>query len=86
MTKHELIVSIAKTAGCTRKVAEDVMDTLTGLISHETFNKKQKVPFGDLGVFYVKDVAPRTFRDPRDGTLVPKPAKRVLMFKVPKIK
>jgi nucleoid DNA-binding protein len=39
-----------------------------------------------LGVFYVKDVAPRTFRDPRDGTLVPKPAKRVLMFKVPKVK
>jgi len=84
MTRSVLIEKISERVGSlTRKQTEIVIDTVFDTIK-EALVKGEKIEIRGFGNFKVKSRRPRLARNPKTGTKINVPAKRVLHFKAGK--
>ncbi len=83
MKKPEIIDELAKAAGLTKQesamVVETVFECITGALV-----RGEKVEIRGFGSFKVRQHRPRTGRNPKAGTPVYVPAKKVPYFKTGK--
>jgi integration host factor subunit beta len=80
MTKAELVEDVAKSADMTKKDAERLVEIIFESII-ETLNKGEKIELRGFGSFRVRKRNPRRGRNPKTGSPVDIPAKRVAYFK-----
>ena len=83
MTKADLIDALAEQAGLTKVEAEKVVETIFDRIA-DALAKGDKVEVRGFGSFRIRHRQPRIGRNPKVGTAVEVPAKRVPHFKVGK--
>jgi integration host factor subunit beta len=83
MNKSDLINALKEQAGLSRKEAETVVDTLFGTIT-ETMAANNRVEIRGFGSFSVKHYKAYTGRNPKTGTQISVPAKKLPFFKVGK--
>lgn len=80
MTKADLVEKVSKEAEMTKKDAEQlveiVFDSIVG-----SLNKGEKIELRGFGSFRVRERNARKGRNPKTGTAVSIPAKRVAYFK-----
>jgi len=79
MTKAELIDAVSNKAGCTKKVASEVIAAFT-----ETVQEADKVTLVGFGTFEYKTRAARTGRNPQTGAAIQIAESRGLHFKASK--
>lgn len=79
MTKAELIDQVAAKAGCTKKVAGEVIAAFT-----EAVQGADKVTLVGFGTFEYKTRAARTGRNPQTGAAIQIAESRSLHFKASK--
>jgi len=80
MTKREMVLRIAQETGLKQSdVKRVVQRTLTLVV--EALASGKTVELRNFGVFKVKSRKARVGRNPKTGTTVPVPAKRVVTFK-----
>lgn len=80
MTKRELVTQISDRLGITKTLVKAVFEDSLLAIT-EALAKGEKVEFRDFGVFKVKERKGRMGRNPRTGTAISIPQKRVAYFK-----
>lgn len=80
MTKAELIVSISKEAGLTRRQATRALNAATAAIQ-DALRHGDRVALVGFGTFTVARRADRVGRNPRTGQSIKIPARRVAVFK-----
>jgi len=83
VTKADLIDALAEQAGLTKVEAETVVETIFDRIA-DALAKGDKVEVRGFGSFRIRHRQPRIGRNPKVGTAVEVPAKRVPHFKVGK--
>ena len=83
MTKADLVDELSKVANLTKKESEAIVDTVFDSIT-EALAKDEKVELRGFGSFRIRWRRARRGRNPKSGTLVSVPAKRVPFFKVGK--
>lgn len=83
MTKSGLIEALAGLASLTQKEAETVVDTVFDRIA-EALAKGDKVELRGFGSFRIRHRNSRKGRNPKTGSAVEVPQKRVPFFKVGK--
>ena len=83
VTKADLIDALAEQAGLTKVEAETVVETVFDRIA-DALAKGDKVEVRGFGSFRIRHRQPRIGRNPKVGTAVEVPAKRVPHFKVGK--
>ena len=80
MTKKEIVLKIAEEAKLkqidVKVVVQKALDTIVDALS-----KSQTVELRNFGVFKVKVRKPRIGRNPKTGTTVPIPERKVVQFK-----
>ena len=81
ITKGEIIDTIAKETGITKKAATGAFDTIVGLVYK---NAKNGVTLPGLGKFSVAQRKARKGRNPATGETINIKAKKVVKFKVGK--
>ena len=84
MNKKELINAFAEAAKIENKsqasrIVESIFDTITS-----TLKKGEEVAIAGFGKFKVKQMKPRTARNPKTGEKVEVPAKHKVVFKAGK--
>ena len=80
MTKKEIVLKIAEETGLKQvDVKKVVQKTLDGITA--TLAKGETVELRNFGVFKVRSRKPRVGRNPRTGTIVPIPERKVVSFK-----
>lgn len=84
MTKIELATEVAKSAGVTKTVAENVIKKVTETITRVLANG-DKVQLMGFGTFEVKERAARKGRNPQTGEEIDIPAAKVPSFKAGKL-
>lgn len=80
MTKADLVEKVAKEADMTKKDAEQLVEIVFESIV-STLNKGEKIELRGFGSFRVRERDARKGRNPKTGTAVNIPAKRVAYFK-----
>lgn len=80
MNKTELISSVAKTAGVSKKDTEQVLNAFFSTVQ-ETLKQNDKVQIPGFGSFEVRERAARTGRNPHTGETIEIAAAKVLAFK-----
>jgi integration host factor subunit beta len=83
MTKQELVETIAKSNGLTRKVAQEAVETVFESIV-EAIASGDKVELRGFGSFKARQRDGRTGRNPKTGEVVTVLPKRVPVFKAGK--
>ena len=83
MTKAELIDEVAKVSNLTKKESETIVNTVFDNIT-EALVKGDKVELRGFGSFRIRHRNSRKGRNPKTGTSVSVPEKRVPFFKVGK--
>ncbi len=83
MRKPELIDELAKVTGLTKQESADIIETVFECIT-AALVKGHKVELRGFGSFKVRQHHSRTGRNPKVGTAVYVPAKRVPRFKTSK--
>ncbi len=83
MTKADLIEAVAKATLLSKRDAEEVVNTFLESII-EALNRGEGVELRGFGSFRIRARGRRVGRNPRTGTSVKVPAKRVPYFKVGK--
>lgn len=83
MNKSDLINALKQSAGLSRKDAEMVVDTFFGSIT-ESMAAGDRVEIRGFGSFSVKRYKAYTGRNPKTGTQIHVPAKKLPFFKVGK--
>lgn len=83
MTKADLVEEVAKVVNLTRKESELLVDTIFDSIAN-ALAKSEKVELRGFGSFRVRRRNARRGRNPKTGTAVSVPEKRVPFFKVGK--
>jgi len=83
MTKAELIEEVAKVASLTKKETELIVNTIFDSIS-SALARVEKVELRGFGSFRVRRRNSRRGRNPKTGSTVSVPEKRVPFFKVGK--
>ena len=83
MTKPELIDELAKAAGLTKQESAGIVETVFEGIT-AALVKGDKVELRGFGSFTVRQHRSRTARNPKAGTAVYVPAKKVPHFKTSK--
>ena len=83
MTKTELIDSIAKKAGLSKKDAGAALDAFTETVG-KTLKKGDKIQLVGFGTFEVAKRAARTGRNPQTGATIKIAASKTPMFKAGK--
>lgn len=84
MNKTELISIVAEKTNLTRKVTEELVDTLFGTIE-ETLVTGEKVVLSGFGTFEVRTRVARTGRNPRSGEDISIPEQKTPAFKAGKV-
>lgn len=80
MTKADLVEKVAQEADMTKKDAEQLVEIIFESIV-STLNKGEKIELRGFGSFRVRERNARNGRNPKTGTSVSIPAKRVAYFK-----
>ncbi|GFO88814.1 transcriptional regulator [Butyricicoccus faecihominis] len=80
MNKTELISSVAKTAGVSKKDTEQVLNAFFSTVQ-ETLKQNDKVQLPGFGTFEVRERAARTGRNPHTGETIEIAAAKVPAFK-----
>jgi len=83
MTKADLIEEVARQANLTKKESELIVTTVFDNIT-EALTKGDKVELRGFGSFRIRHRNARKGRNPKTGTSVSVPEKRVPFFKVGK--
>jgi len=83
MTKADLVDEIADRTGLTKKDVAETVDQFLEAVSRALINGHH-IEIRGFGTFRVRDRKPRMARNPRTGSSVPVPARRVPVFKVSK--
>ncbi len=83
MTKAELIDEVSKVANLTKKETETIVNTVFENIT-EALVKGDKVELRGFGSFRIRQRQSRKGRNPKTGSSVDVPEKRVPFFKVGK--
>lgn len=83
MTKADLVESVAREIGVSKKESEMVVNTFLESII-DSLNRNEGVELRGFGSFRIRERGPRTGRNPRTGDSVEVEAKRVPYFKVGK--
>lgn len=80
MTKKEIVLKIAEDTGIkqldVKKVVQRTLDEIIASLS-----KGETIELRNFGVFKVKSRKPRMGRNPKTGTSVPIPERKVVTFK-----
>lgn len=81
MTKKDIVLKIAEEAGIkqvdVKKVVQMTLDHITASLA-----RGETVELRNFGVFKIKSRKPRIGRNPKTGTTVPIPERKVVSFKV----
>ena len=81
MTKKDIVLKIAEETGLkqidVKKVVQKTLDHITSALS-----KGETVELRNFGVFKIKARRSRIGRNPKTGTTVPIPERKVVTFKV----
>ena len=80
MTKAELVEEVAKESELTKKDAEVIVQTVLDSIT-ESLQRGEKVELRGFGSFRIRHRASRQGRNPKTGSSVIVPAKKVPYFK-----
>lgn len=80
MTKADLVVIMAKTAGGTKTAAEKAVNAMVGGIV-ESLRRGRRVTISGFGTFVVARRAARNGRDPRTGKEIKIPSAKVPRFR-----
>ena len=80
MTKADLVVIMAKTAGGTKTAAEKAVNAMVGGIV-ESLRRGRRVTISGFGTFVVARRAERNGRDPRTGKEIKIPSAKVPRFR-----
>ena len=80
MNKTELISSVAKTDGVSKKDTEQVLNAFFSTVQ-ETLKQNDKVQLPGFGTFEVRERAARTGRNPHTGETIEIAAAKVPAFK-----
>jgi integration host factor subunit beta len=80
MTKADLVEKVANEADMTKKDAEQLVEIIFDSIT-ETLNRGEKIELRGFGSFRVRERNSRKGRNPKTGSSVDIPAKRVAYFK-----
>ena len=80
MTKADLVERVAQEAEMTKKDAEQLVEIVFDSIT-DSLNKGEKIELRGFGSFRVRERNSRKGRNPKTGTAVDIPAKRVAYFK-----
>ena len=80
MTKAELVEEVAKASELTKKDAERLVEIVFQSLI-ETLNKGEKIELRGFGSFRLRERNSRRGRNPKTGSSVDIPAKRVAYFK-----
>lgn len=83
MNKSDLISAIKEKTSLSRKDAEKVIDTFFDTITHSIVNGG-RVEIRGFGSFMVKDYKPYIGRNPKTGSQIQVPPKKLPFFKVGK--
>ncbi|MBI3626056.1 MAG: integration host factor subunit beta [Candidatus Rokubacteria bacterium] len=83
MTKADLIDEVAKVSNLTKKESETIVNTVFENIT-DALGKGDKVELRGFGSFRIRHRNARKGRNPKTGTSVSVPEKRVPFFKVGK--
>lgn len=81
MNKSDLTQRLAAELGLTQKKAEDVINTVFGLMS-DTLARGERVEIRGFGSFKVKDYGAYQGRNPKTGEIIEVEPKRMPFFKV----
>ena len=84
MTKADLVEAVCAEANLSRKEAQEVVELLLGGMK-DSLLRGESLRLSGFGTFQVKTKAPRLGRDPRDGSPITLPGRRVLSFKLSKV-
>ena len=80
MTKKDIVLKIAEETGFkqidVKKVVQKTLDHITASLT-----KGETVELRNFGIFKVKSRKPRIGRNPKTGTAVPIPERKVVSFK-----
>jgi integration host factor subunit beta len=80
MTKAELVEEVANSSDLTKKDAEVIVQTVLDSIV-ESLKSGQKIELRGFGSFRVRNRSSRQGRNPKTGSTVKVPAKKVPYFK-----
>ena len=80
MTKAELIEEVSKVVEMTRKDSETIVETIFDSIVN-SLHKGEKIEIRGFGSFRTRQRQPRVGRNPKTGTRVEVPSKRIPYFK-----
>jgi len=80
MTKAELIDEVSKVVEMTRKDSETIVETIFDSIVN-SLHKGEKIEIRGFGSFRTRQRQPRVGRNPKTGSRVEVPSKRIPYFK-----
>jgi len=80
MTKAELIDEVSKVVEMTRKDSETIVETIFDSIVN-SLHKGEKIEIRGFGSFRTRQRQPRVGRNPKTGSRVDVPSKRIPFFK-----
>ena len=80
MTKAELIEEVSKVVEMTRKDSESIVETIFDSIVN-SLHKGEKIEIRGFGSFRTRQRQPRVGRNPKTGSRVEVPSKRIPYFK-----
>ena len=80
MTKAELIEEVSRVVEMTRKDSEEIVETIFESIVG-SLHKGEKIEIRGFGSFRTRQRQPRVGRNPKTGTRVEVPSKRIPYFK-----
>lgn len=80
MTKAELIEEVSKVVEMTRKDSEQIVETIFDSIVN-SLHKGEKIEIRGFGSFRTRQRQPRVGRNPKTGSRVEVPSKRIPFFK-----
>ena len=80
MTKAELVEEVSRVSDLTKKHSEVIVDTVFESII-EALKRGEKIELRGFGSFRIRNRASRQGRNPKTGTGVSVPAKKVPYFK-----
>jgi integration host factor subunit alpha len=81
LTRSEIADAVQARLGLPRRMIEDVVNDLFGLI-RETLARGEDVKVSGFGAFQVRRMESRPGRNPRTGQTIPIPAQTVVRFKL----
>lgn len=83
MTKTELINAVAEKSECTKKAAEQAVNSVIAVVT-DTLANGDSIQIAGFGTFEVRERSERQGRNPQTGETITVPASKVPAFKAGK--